>query len=96
LKKCKLSFREQVYTPLVFKGEKVGNYYLDFLIEDKIVLEIKKGDRFSRKHIEQIFSYLKVNGLKLGILANFGSKELKFKRIINFDAKGIRKFVTHS
>lgn len=51
-KNCGLDFREQVYTPLVFKEEKVGSYYLDFLIEDKIVLEIKKGDRFSRKHIE--------------------------------------------
>ncbi len=86
LKRCKLSFKEQVYTPLIFKGEKIGDYYLDFLIEGKIVLEIKKGDRFSKKHINQVFSYLKAKNLKLGIVANFGLNELRFKRIINFDS----------
>lgn len=82
-KKDRLSFREQVYTSIVFKEERVGNYYLDFLIENKIILEIKKGDRFSKRHMEQILSYLRANNLKLGILANFGLRELKFKRVIN-------------
>lgn len=86
LKRRKLSFKEQVRALLIFKGEKVGDYYLDFLIEGKIVLEIKKGDRFSKKHINQVFSYLKAKNLKLGIIANFGLNELRFKRIINFDS----------
>ena len=55
------------------------------MIEDEVILEIKKGDRFSKKHIEQIKTYLKIKKLKLGIIANFGSKELRFKRIINFN-----------
>jgi len=84
--RIKLSFKEQVYNPLIFKNKKVGSYYLDFLIEDKIILEIKKGDRFSKKHIDQVYSYLKSNNLKLGILANFGQSGVKFKRIINFDS----------
>jgi GxxExxY protein len=83
LKENKVSFKEQVYTPLIFKEEIIGKNFLDFLIEDKIILEIKKGDRFSKKHIEQILNYLKTTNLKLGILANFGSKDLKFKRIVN-------------
>lgn len=86
LKIVKLPFHEQVYTPLIFKEKKVGNYYLDFLINNKLILEIKKGDRFSKRHIDQILSYLKTKNLKLGIVANFGLKELKFKRIINFDS----------
>jgi len=83
LKENKVSFKEQVYTPLIFKEEIIGKNFLDFLIEDKIILEIKKGDRFSKKHIEQILNYLKTTNLKLGILANFGLKDLKFKRIVN-------------
>ncbi len=83
LKSCNLPFKEKVFIPLRFKKETIGRQYLDFLIEDKVVLEIKKGDRFSKRNIEQIFNYLKVTGLKLGILANFGSKDLKFKRIVN-------------
>jgi len=85
LKRCGLFFKEQVYSPLKFKGENIGHQFLDFLIENKIILEIKKGDRFSKRNIEQVLNYLKTTGLKLGIIANFGSKELKFKRIINFD-----------
>jgi len=83
LKENKVSFKEQVYTPLILKEEIIGKNFLDFLIEDKIILEIKKGDRFSKKHIEQILNYLKTTNLKLGILANFGLKDLKFKRIVN-------------
>ena len=85
-KKYNLSFQEQAYTPITFQGRKVGIYYLDFLIDNKIVLEIKKGDRFSKKHIDQVLSYLKGKHLKLGIIANFGLSDLKFKRIINFDS----------
>ncbi len=81
-----LVFEEQVYTPLIFEGSKVGSYFLDFLIEGKIVLEIKKGDRFSRSNIEQTLNYLKSNKLKLALLANFGLTQLKFKRIVNFDS----------
>ena len=81
-----LCFQEQVYTPLIFRDKKVGNYYFDFLIENKIILEIKKGDRFSKKHINQVLAYLRTKSLKLGIIANFGLKGVKFKRIINFNS----------
>lgn len=86
LKECKLPFQEQVHVSLTFKGEKVGAYYLDFLITDKVILEIKKGDRFSKRHINQILSYLKIKDLKLGIIANFGADGVKFKRIININS----------
>ncbi len=84
LKEADISFSEQLYSPLLFRGELVGKYFLDFLIEGKIVLEIKKGNRYSsKKQIEQVFSYLKVNHLKLGILAQFTSEGVKYRRILN-------------
>lgn len=86
LSKHDLSFQEQVHMPLNFKDSIIGRYYLDFLVENKIVLEIKKGDRFSKRHIDQVLNYLKVKKLKLGIIANFGRDGVKFKRIINFDS----------
>ena len=85
LKNAGLIFKEQVHTKLIFQKSIVGGHFLDFLIDNKIVLEIKKGDRFSKNNIEQIMNYLKTNKLKLGIIANFGQNQLKFKRIINFD-----------
>jgi len=72
-----------LYYPLIFQEEVIGKYYFDFLIEDKIVLELKRGDYFSKQDIEQIYRYLKINNLKLGILARFSSKGLLFKRIVN-------------
>ncbi|MBI4812416.1 GxxExxY protein [Candidatus Falkowbacteria bacterium] len=83
LKRCGLKFKEQVFSPLKYKEEKIGSYFLDFLIDDKIVLEIKKDRNFSRKNIEQVVAYLKVFNLQLGIIANFTSEGLKFKRIVN-------------
>lgn len=79
----KLKYKKQLHVPLEFKNEKIGDYFLDFLVEDKIVIELKRGDNFSRKNIEQIYAYLKARDLKLGIIAQFTSKGLKFKRIVN-------------
>ncbi len=78
-----LTFKEQVYAPMEFGGEKVGCYYLDFLIENKIVLEIKRGERFTRPNIDQIYNYIRRFDLKLGILANFTKEGILFKRILN-------------
>jgi GxxExxY protein len=84
LNRCNLPYKEQIHVPLKFKGINVGNY-LDFLIDDKIILEIKKGEKFTRKNIEQVYAYLKATNLKLGILANFTKTGLRFKRILNIN-----------
>lgn len=82
-KQCKLSFKEQVPARIKFKNEIIGKIFFDFLIENKIILEIKKTDRFSKKEIEQIHGYLKTTGLKLGILAHFTKEGVRYKRILN-------------
>lgn len=84
LKNAGLVYKSQFYVPLLYKDKVVGREYFDFLIEDKIILEIKKGDRFSHKHIEQVSQYLKTSGYKLAILANFGNNGVTFKRIVNY------------
>lgn len=82
-KKNGIKYKREFAIPLIYKKEKIGNYFLDFLVEDKIVLELKRGERFSRKNIEQVYSYLKTNNLRLGIIANFTKKGVEFKRIVN-------------
>ena len=81
----KVKYESQVYHPVKFKGKIVGKYFLDILVEDKIVLEIKQGNRFSKKNIDQVLNYLKAGNLKLGIIAQFGTDEVKFKRILNIE-----------
>jgi GxxExxY protein len=83
LKDENISFKEQVYSPLVFQNRIIGKYFLDFLIDEKIILEIKKDAFFRKQNIDQVYSYLKTCNLKLGILANFTSRGVKIKRIVN-------------
>jgi len=79
----KIAFEEQVYYPVLFQGKTIGKNYFDFLIEKKIIVEIKKNFNFSSSHILQVLNYLKVSGLKLAILINFGKEGATFKRIVN-------------
>lgn len=83
-KKNKLNFKEQLYFPLKYNNKVIGKKFIDFLVEDSIVVEIKKGNRFSKTHIDQVLEYLKLNEFRLAILINFGSSGVTFKRIINF------------
>lgn len=78
-----IEFSQQVHFPLEYRGKVIGRNYLDFLIENKIVVEIKKGNHFSKSNITQVIEYLKLSKLKLAILINFGSQGVTFKRIIN-------------
>lgn len=79
----KIAFKRQAQYELVFRGENIGKYYVDFIVDDKIVLEIKKGNYYSKRNLEQIKGYLKVSNLKLAILANFTPSGVKFIRVLN-------------
>ena len=81
--RIELPFKEQVSGVVQYKGKPIGKCYIDFLIDDKVILEIKKNGAFSKKNIDQVYSYLKALGLQLGILANFDQSGLKYKRIVN-------------
>lgn len=82
-KELGVKFKERLPIKLNFKNQRIGIYFLDFLVEDKIILEIKKGEYFPKTNIEQVYSYLKTTGFKLGIIANFTKRGLKFKRAVN-------------
>jgi GxxExxY protein len=79
-------FQEQVYYSLKFRDEIVGKGFLDFLIDDKIIIELKKDGNFSKTNIEQVLNYLKLSNLKLAILINFTKEGVKFKRIVNVNS----------
>ena len=78
-----IKFKTQVPFVLKFKEKIIGRNYLDFLIEDKIVLEIKKGKHFSKNNLDQVKQYLKITNLKLAILANFTPDGIKYIRVLN-------------
>ena len=76
-------FFEQVYYPVRFKDEIVSKGFLDFSIDGKIIVELKKDVPFSKTYIEQVLDYLKRSKLKLAILINFTQEGVKFRRIVN-------------
>lgn len=57
-------------------------YYADFVCYDKIILEIKACDSLNDLHYAQVLNYLSATNFKLGILINFGTKSLTYKRLV--------------
>ena len=57
-------------------------FYADFILFDKIILELKSCEKIDPKHIAQCINYLKVSSNKLAVLANFNNKSLEYKRIV--------------
>lgn len=87
LEKQGIKFKKELMIDLVYNDEKIGKYFIDFLIEDLIVLEIKANADFRLSDYKQVSAYLKSKDIKLGILANFRTKKLTYKRILNSQIK---------
>lgn len=83
LKHKGFKFKEQVPVSVQFRGESIGMNYLDFCVENKIIVELKRGDYFSHQNIKQVNQYLKATKLKLALLACFTSHGVTIKRIVN-------------
>lgn len=72
-----LSFQRQVLLPVIYKGQRIGEYRLDLLVEDAVVVEIKSVERVDAVFYAQLLTYLRVTGKKLGLLINSNSHLLK-------------------
>lgn len=83
LKHSRLGYKKELEADLNYDGDKIGKYRLDFLVEGKIVLELKTVPVLGREEYRQVSAYLKSSGLRLGILANFRGSRLQYKRILN-------------
>lgn len=83
LKREKLKFNREVYYPLKINDKVIGRNYFDFLVEDKIVIELKSGSQKYKEACNQLFEYLKSSNLKLGLIIRFTKDGVKVKRIPN-------------
>lgn len=83
LKRNNFKFDKELKANIVFEGDKIGKYFLDFLVENRIVVELKAVPQLLPIHFRQVRSYLKVKNLQLGILVNFRGEKLLYKRILN-------------
>jgi len=79
-----LKYERQKRLPVKYKNRKIGDFRIDLLVENSIVLELKSVERHDPLFEAQILSYMKLGDYKLGLLINFNSKLLK---------DGIKRFI---
>lgn len=77
-----IPFKRQISLVVAYKEMSVGEYRADFVVDGRIVLEIKAVSALSAAHEAQAHHYLAATGLRLAILFNFGTKSLQVKRVI--------------
>jgi len=82
-RKIGILYKREVKFHISYKGEKLSHYYFaDFVIDNKIILEIKAIECLTNSHIKQTLNYLAASKMKLGILVNFGEDSLTYKRVL--------------
>lgn len=79
-----LSFERQLVFPVLYKNKKIGDYRLDLLVRNEVVVEIKSVERFDPVFEAQILTYLRVTGKRVGLLINLYSRLLH---------DGIKRFI---
>ncbi len=78
-----LEFRREFEMPIYYKDIHIGTRRADFLVEGIISVELKAVIKLEDVHLAQAINYLEAYNLEVGLLINFGSKSLEFKRVIN-------------
>lgn len=77
-KKMELSFERQAYVPLIYEEVNLKHAFkADFIVENKVILEIKSVENIMNVHKSQVLTYLKLADKRLGLLINFNSQLLK-------------------
>ena len=82
-----INAQREFVMPLSYKGEDIGTRRVDFFVEEKIMVEIKAIIQLEDVHLAQAINYLEAYNLEVGLLINFGSKSLDFKRVMNKNYK---------
>ena len=79
-----LSYKQQLGIPVIYKGRSLGEYRLDLLVEDKVIVEVKRVPRFDPAFEAQLLTYLRLTKQRVGLLINFNTRLVK---------DGIKRFI---
>lgn len=77
-----IPYKKEANLSVTYKGEAVGNYRPDFVIDNKIIIELKAVEFMPKMFETQLLHYLKATNFQLGFLVNFGAPKLLIKRLI--------------
>ncbi len=90
--KAGLSFQREIEQQIYYKDlpKPIGTRRADFVVENKVLVEIKAVIELEDVHIAQALNYLKAYKLEVGLLINFGSKSMTFKRLVLSQDKSVK------
>ena len=76
-----LILETQVPLTVTFRGENVGEFFADIVVEEKVILELKAVKQLVPEHQAQVINYLRATGFDVALLVNFGRPKLEYKRL---------------
>ena len=79
----KIEFESEKNVTIYYKGKNIGDYRIDLVIDNKIILELKAVEDIAKIHKAQLKSYLKATGKNIGLIINFSKVSLDVKRIVH-------------
>ncbi|MBI5674254.1 MAG: GxxExxY protein [Nitrospirae bacterium] len=86
-----IPFKKEVILPIYYKGSLLStSYKADFLCYENVIVELKAINKLSGKEESQIINYLKATGFETGLLLNFGSESLEYKRFVFRNNKSVQ------
>lgn len=85
LEERRLSFKKEQIVDSYYQEQKLGKYFLDFVVENSVVVELKVRPKLGYVHIKQVMDYLKAGSYKLAILIYFTREGIKYRRVININ-----------
>lgn len=77
-----LAFQRELEMPIFYDGEEIGTRRVDFLVEEKVMVELKALSKLEDVHLAQAINYLEAYRLEVGLLLNFGGRSLQFRRVV--------------
>lgn len=83
MEKQTLLFGREIEMTIYYDSINIGTRRVDFFVQDKIMVELKATSTLNDLHLAQALNYLEAYNLPIGLLINFGSKSLEFKRVFN-------------
>ncbi len=78
-----LTFKREMEMAIYYRDQYIGKRRVDFFVEGEIMVELKAVIQLEDVHLNQGLNYLEAYNMKTGLLINFGSKSLTFKRLLN-------------
>lgn len=77
-----LNCKTQFPIPVTYKGNNIGNFVADIVIENKVILELKAQQHIRSEHTAQLINYLKATDMKMGLLINFTHPKAEIERFV--------------